>query len=86
MAHTSGVSEDQLGRINDWYVREEPLRQAITTLITYHRTLPLTFKFGTGTTLSSDGIRFGIAASALMPAITLIILAPSGGETLQPHQ
>jgi TnpA family transposase len=49
----------------DWYLREETLREAITRLIQYHRSLPLTAHFGDGTTSSSDGIRFGVAPSAL---------------------
>ncbi len=44
---------------------EETLRAAISKLISYHRSLPLTVKFGDGTTSSSDGIRFGMAASSL---------------------
>jgi TnpA family transposase len=41
------------------------LRAAIDKVINYHRSLPLTMKFGDGTTSSSDGIRFGMAASSL---------------------
>lgn len=65
MAFSSGIPYGQLIRTYDWYFREETLRQAITRLIRYHRTLPLTEAFGSGTTSSSDGIRFGVAASAL---------------------
>ncbi len=65
MAHATGIPEGQLTRIYDWYFREETLRPAITSLIHYHRTLPLTAAFGSGTTSSSDGVRFGVAATAL---------------------
>ncbi len=65
MARGSGISESQLTRVHDWYFREETLRQAITTLLKYHQTLPLTPHFGSGTTSSSDGMRFGVAASSL---------------------
>jgi len=65
MARASGISEAQLTRVYDWYFREETLRQAITTLLRYHQTLPLTPHFGSGTTSSSDGMRFGVSASAL---------------------
>ncbi len=65
MSRACGIPEGQLTRVADWYVREDTLRAAITALITYHRTLPLTEAFGTGTTSSSDGVRFGVAASTL---------------------
>jgi TnpA family transposase len=65
MARGSGISESQLTRVHDWYFREETLRQAITRLLQYHQTLPLTPYFGSGTTSSSDGMRFGVAASSL---------------------
>ncbi len=41
MARASGISEAQLTRIYDWYFREDTLRQAITSVIHYHGTLPL---------------------------------------------
>ena len=59
----------------DWYFREETLRAAIHHLITYHGTLPLTSLFGDGKTSSSDGIRFGMAASDLGDGTTPRILA-----------
>jgi len=65
MARASGIPEAQLTRVYDWYFREETLRQAITTLLRYHQALPLTPHFGSGTTSSSDGMRFGVSASAL---------------------
>jgi TnpA family transposase len=66
MAGASGIREDQLQRAVDWYLREETIRAAITRLIQYQRSLPLADKFGDGTTASSDGIRFGVAPSALL--------------------
>ncbi len=65
MAHSSGLPLHELERVYDWYFREETLRTAISRLITYHGTLPLTSRFVDGTTSSSDGIRFGMAASTL---------------------
>jgi hypothetical protein len=38
-----------LTRVYDWYFREETLRQAITTLIHYHQTLPFAPRFGDAT-------------------------------------
>jgi len=65
MAQSSGIALHELERVYDWYLREETMRAAISKLISYHRALPLTTKFGDGTTSSSDGIRFGMAASSL---------------------
>ncbi len=65
MAQASGLPLHQLTRVADWYLREETLREAITNLIQYHYQQPLALQFGDGTTSSSDGIRFGVAASAL---------------------
>jgi len=65
MANSSGIPLHELEAVYDWYFREETLRAAIHQLITYHRTLPLTSLFGDGKTSSSDGIRFGMAASNL---------------------
>lgn len=65
MAQAAGMREGLIQRAIDWYLREETLREAITRLIQYHRSLPLAAKFGEGTTSSSDGIRFGVAPSAL---------------------
>ena len=39
MAQASGMSVGQLQRAVDWYLREETLREAITRLIQYHRSL-----------------------------------------------
>ncbi len=65
MANSSGMALHELEAAYDWYFREETLRAAIHHLITYHGTLPLTPLFGDGKTSSSDGIRFGMAASDL---------------------
>jgi Tn3 transposase DDE domain-containing protein len=65
MSRASGIPYGQLVRVHDWCFREETLRQAITTLLVYHRSLPLAGAFGPGTTSSSDGMRFGLSASTL---------------------
>jgi TnpA family transposase len=65
LAQASGMRAGLIQRALDWYLREETVREAIIRLIQYHRSLPLTAHFGDGTTSSSDGIRFGVAPSAL---------------------
>ena len=65
MANSSGMALHELESAYDWYFREETLRTAIGHLIRYHGTLPLTSRLGDGKTSSSDGMRFGMAASDL---------------------
>ena len=65
LANSSGIALHELESAYDWYFREETLRTAIGHLIRYHGTLPLTSRYGDGKTSSSDGIRFGMAASDL---------------------
>jgi len=85
MARAAGIPEGQLTRVYDWYFREETLRQAITTLIQYHQTLPLTQAFGSGTTSSSDGVRFGVAASTLNARHNPRVFALRRGVTVYNH-
>jgi TnpA family transposase len=65
MANSSGMALHELESAYDWYFREETLRTAIAHLIRYHGTLPLTSRLGDGKNSSSDGMRFGMAASDL---------------------
>jgi TnpA family transposase len=65
MSRAAGIPYGQLVRVHDWCFREETLRRAIATVIDYHRGLPLARSFGSGTTSSSDGMRFGVSASVL---------------------
>ncbi len=65
MSRASGIPYGQPARVHDWCFREQTLGEAITTLLRYHQTLPLTASFGPGTTSPSDGMRFGASASVL---------------------
>jgi hypothetical protein len=85
MANSSGIALHELEAVYDWYFREETLRAAIHHLITYHRTLPLTTAFGDGTTSSSDGIRFGMAASDLKARHNPRYFGMRRGVTLYNH-
>ena len=85
MARASGISEAQLTRVYDWYFREDTLRQAITSVIHYHGTLPLTARFGDGTTSSSDGMRFGVSSSAINARHNPPFFARRRGLTLYSH-
>jgi TnpA family transposase len=85
MAHASGLPLHELERVYDWFFREETLRSAIHRLITYHQALPLTARFGDGTTSSSDGIRFGMAASNLNARYLPRYFGRRRGVTLYNH-
>ncbi|GAC1299955.1 MAG: Tn3 family transposase [Ktedonobacteraceae bacterium] len=85
MAHASGLPLHELERVYDWYFREETLRAAIHHLISYHQSLPITSRFGDGTTSSSDGIRFGMAASNLNARYNPRYFGVRRGITLYNH-
>lgn len=55
MSEACGVSYDTLAWTQEWYVREETLREANTVLVNHHYSLELAGKFGGGTMSSSDG-------------------------------
>lgn len=85
MANSSGIPLHELEAAYDWYFREETLRTAIHHLITYHGTLSLTSRFGDGKTSSSDGIRFGMAASNLNARHNRRFFGMRRGVTLYNH-
>ena len=66
-ADACGIGYDTLAWTQEWYVREETLRAANLALIDYHRQLPMTALFGSGTLSSSDGQRFPPRASRSPP-------------------
>ncbi|WP_406314982.1 transposase [Streptosporangium sp. NBC_01639] len=65
MSEACGVSYDTLSWTQEWYVREETLREANTVLVNHHYTLELAGKFGGGTMSSSDGQRFPVRGKSL---------------------
>ncbi|MFB9682110.1 Tn3 family transposase [Streptosporangium vulgare] len=65
MSEACGVSYDTLAWTQEWYVREETLREANTVLVNHHYQLELAGKFGGGTMSSSDGQRFPIRGKSL---------------------
>ena len=46
---------------NRWYLRDETLDEAVTTLVNYHHSLPLSSLWGGGVLSSSDGQRFPVS-------------------------
>jgi TnpA family transposase len=65
MSEACGVSYDTLAWTQEWYVREETLRDANTVLVNHHYALELAKKFGGGTMSSSDGQRFPVRGKSL---------------------
>ncbi|MEV3986272.1 Tn3 family transposase [Nonomuraea sp. NPDC049758] len=63
MSEACGVSYDTLAWTQEWYVRDETLREANTVLVNHHYQLELAKEFGGGTMASSDGQRSPSAAS-----------------------
>ncbi|WP_345353889.1 Tn3 family transposase [Actinoallomurus liliacearum] len=65
MSEACGVSVDVLAWTQEWYVREETLREANTILVNHHYGLELAKAFGGGTMSSSDGQRFPVRGKSL---------------------
>jgi len=61
-----GISVDMLQYVSRWFLREETLKAANATLVNCHHRLPLSKVWGSGTSSSSDGQRFGIQESSLL--------------------
>ena len=61
MAHSTNISYRQLAWCTTWYLREETLEAAFTTLVNYHHKLPLSQAWGSGILSSSDGQRFPVS-------------------------
>ncbi len=65
---TDGITVDMLRHVIDYYIREETLQTANARIVDCHHQLPLISVYGKGSISSSDGQRFGIAASSLISA------------------
>jgi len=61
MAHSTDISYRQLAWCTTWYMREETLEAAFTTLLNYHHKLPFSQVWGSGILSSSDGQRLPVA-------------------------
>jgi len=60
-ARIAELSYDRLAWCSNWYIREETLRPAITSVVNHHHRLPLSQLWGGGTLSSSDGQRFPVS-------------------------
>ncbi len=60
-AQIAEVSYDRLAWCSNWYIREETLRAATTSVVNDHHRLPLSQLWGGGTLSSSDGQRFPVS-------------------------
>lgn len=60
MATSANMPYQTLLWCNRWYLRDETLDEAVTTLVNYHHSLPLSSLWGGGVLSSSDGQRFPV--------------------------
>jgi len=61
MSRTTGLAYHRLIHTNTWFLREDTLKRANTTLVNYHHDLEVSRLWGLGTLSSSDGQRFPIS-------------------------
>ena len=61
MATSAGLPYRRLLWCNRWYLRDDTLNDAVTTLVNYHHSLPLSEVWGAGLLSSSDGQRFPVS-------------------------
>ncbi len=61
MAQVADLSHHRLLWHTHWYLDDQTLSPANTTLVNYHHHLPLSQVWGGGTLSSSDGQRFPVA-------------------------
>lgn len=64
MAEVADLTYRRLAWATGWYLREETLGAAITTVVNYQYRLPLAQRWGGGTLSSSDGQRFPVAVQS----------------------
>lgn len=81
MAEACGVPYDVLAWTQEWYVREETLREANTVIVNHHHGLELAGVFGGGTMSSSDGQRFPTRGKSLTARAMNIHFADQGLST-----
>jgi TnpA family transposase len=81
MAEACGIPRDVLAWTQEWYVREETLREANTCIVNHHHALELAGVFGGGTMSSSDGQRFPVRGKSLAGRDMVI----HGGQVLSTY-
>jgi TnpA family transposase len=81
MAEACGVPYDVLAWTQEWYVREETLREANTVIVNHHHRLELARVFGGGTMSSSDGQRFPVRGKSLTARAMNVHFADQGLST-----
>ncbi|HYT43595.1 MAG TPA: transposase, partial [Methylomirabilota bacterium] len=66
MAHIANLSYEKLAWFTTWYIREETLKLAFTTLVNYQYRQPLSAFWGDGSLASADGQRIPTAGKNRM--------------------
>jgi TnpA family transposase len=65
MAELTGIPADAIDWTTQWYLREETLRPANTSIVNTHHRRPLAGAWGGGTLSSSDGLRLPMRGKSL---------------------
>ena len=63
MAHLTDLAADHLAWCTTWFLREDTLKAACTSLVNYHHQLPVSQAWGSGVLSSSDGQRFPVSGT-----------------------
>jgi TnpA family transposase len=63
------LTADMLQDTSRWFLRDETLKAANTSLVNYHHTLPLSRVWGDGSRSSSDGQRFMVQRDSLLGSV-----------------
>jgi TnpA family transposase len=64
-AASPGVSVQEINQAADWHITEDALKAATIDLVNYAGRLPISRIWGTGTSCSSDGVRFHVPVNVL---------------------
>nr|WP_243715358.1 Tn3 family transposase [Micromonospora sp. KC207] len=78
MTEACGVPYDVLAWTQEWYVREDTLREANTVIVNHHHRLELAKAFGGGTMSSSDGQRFPTRGKTITARVMNVHFAEAG--------
>lgn len=81
MAEACGVPYEVLAWTQEWYVREDTLREANTMIVNHHHRLELAKVFGGGTMSSSDGQRFPTRGKTITARAMNVHFAEQGLST-----
>lgn len=68
MVQVTDIAYDQLAWYTTWYMREDTIKAAVTNLVNYHYSLPLSHRWGSGMLCPPTASAFQCPARIAMPA------------------